>query len=246
MHSLICRLIALTTMSAVLGVFVPATAAAPPAAAVVAETTTRPALTAAQLASIDAFVEAEMQREHVPGVAVGVYSRGTICSRKATGLRMSSSPFPSSPRPFSNRARSGSSFYPPPSCCSSSRARCRWTTASPGIFPGAPRRVEADPRQELAVAHLRAGRVQRRRLRAHRARRAVLPAAGLHGRRAHGQERRSARRSKTRPATSGAYRNVELHAMLGILDRSRDRNSRTATILAETHLHAAGHVGTRA
>jgi len=39
-----------------------------------------------QLASIDSFVSAEMQREHVPGIAVGIYSRGTVLLAKGYGL----------------------------------------------------------------------------------------------------------------------------------------------------------------
>jgi CubicO group peptidase (beta-lactamase class C family) len=46
----------------------------------------RTALTADQLASIDTFVTGEMQHEHIPGVAVGVYSRGTILLVKGYGL----------------------------------------------------------------------------------------------------------------------------------------------------------------
>jgi len=55
-----------------------------PGAAVGAEV--RPALTAQQRASIDAFVKAEMRRQHVPGVAVGIYSRGTILLAKGYGM----------------------------------------------------------------------------------------------------------------------------------------------------------------
>ncbi len=46
----------------------------------------RPALTAQQVASIDTFVAAEMGREHVPGLAVGVYSRGKILLAKGYGM----------------------------------------------------------------------------------------------------------------------------------------------------------------
>ena len=55
-----------------------------PAASIAAES--RPALSAQQLASIDTFVKAEMQREHVPGVAVGIYSRGKILLAKGYGM----------------------------------------------------------------------------------------------------------------------------------------------------------------
>ena len=46
----------------------------------------RPALTNEQLTSIDTFVAAEMKKEQVPGLAVGVYSRGTILLAKGYGL----------------------------------------------------------------------------------------------------------------------------------------------------------------
>ena len=47
---------------------------------------TRAPLTDAQIASIDSFVASEMARAHVPGVAVGVYSRGKILLAKGYGL----------------------------------------------------------------------------------------------------------------------------------------------------------------
>jgi CubicO group peptidase (beta-lactamase class C family) len=45
-----------------------------------------PVLSAEQVASIDRYVEAEMRREHIPGLAVGVYSRGQILLVKGYGL----------------------------------------------------------------------------------------------------------------------------------------------------------------
>lgn len=51
-----------------------------------ASTFQRPSLTAAQIASIDAFVTSEMTRTHVPGVAVGIYSRGKVLLEKGYGL----------------------------------------------------------------------------------------------------------------------------------------------------------------
>jgi CubicO group peptidase (beta-lactamase class C family) len=43
-------------------------------------------LTPEQVAAIDRFVNAEMQRERVPGLAVGIYSRGQILLAKGYGL----------------------------------------------------------------------------------------------------------------------------------------------------------------
>jgi CubicO group peptidase (beta-lactamase class C family) len=49
-------------------------------------TAVRPPLTALQIASIDRFMEREMAQTHVPGAAVGIYSRGTILLAKGYGL----------------------------------------------------------------------------------------------------------------------------------------------------------------
>ncbi len=46
----------------------------------------RAPLTAAQIASIDRFVTGEMAQTHVPGAAVGIYSRGRILLAKGYGL----------------------------------------------------------------------------------------------------------------------------------------------------------------
>ena len=52
-----------------------------------AERTSKPAaLTAAQTAAVDDYVTQEMGREHVPGVALGIYSRGEILLAKGYGL----------------------------------------------------------------------------------------------------------------------------------------------------------------
>ena len=47
---------------------------------------TAPDLTPDQVASIDRFVKAEMGRERIPGLAIGVYSRGQILLAKGYGL----------------------------------------------------------------------------------------------------------------------------------------------------------------
>jgi CubicO group peptidase (beta-lactamase class C family) len=51
-----------------------------------ADAQSRAALTARQLTSIDAFVTAEMRRERVPGLSVGIYSRGTALLVKGYGM----------------------------------------------------------------------------------------------------------------------------------------------------------------
>ncbi len=57
-----------------------------PAPSVAADPPARAALTAQQLASIDTFVTTEMARERVPGIAVGIYSRGKILLAKGYGM----------------------------------------------------------------------------------------------------------------------------------------------------------------
>jgi CubicO group peptidase (beta-lactamase class C family) len=48
--------------------------------------TPRPPLTDDEIASIDRFVATEMSRTHVPGAAVGIYSRGEVLLAKGYGL----------------------------------------------------------------------------------------------------------------------------------------------------------------
>jgi CubicO group peptidase (beta-lactamase class C family) len=49
-------------------------------------TSSPPELTPEQVAGIDQYVTAEMEREHVPGAAIGVYRRGQILIAKGYGL----------------------------------------------------------------------------------------------------------------------------------------------------------------
>jgi CubicO group peptidase (beta-lactamase class C family) len=46
----------------------------------------RPDLTAEQMTAIDHYVDQAMRREHVPGIAVGIYSRGQILLARGYGL----------------------------------------------------------------------------------------------------------------------------------------------------------------
>ncbi len=52
----------------------------------VVQPATAPALKPDQIAAIDSYVNAEMQREHVPGIQVGIYRRGEILLAKGYGL----------------------------------------------------------------------------------------------------------------------------------------------------------------
>ncbi len=49
-------------------------------------TSSSSALTPKQMSSIDAYVNAEIAREHIPGAAVGIYSRGELLLAKGYGL----------------------------------------------------------------------------------------------------------------------------------------------------------------
>src|SRR5277367_3330983 len=46
----------------------------------------RPHLTGRQIATIDRFVNSEMVRQHIPGLEVGIYSRGRMLLAKGYGL----------------------------------------------------------------------------------------------------------------------------------------------------------------
>lgn len=50
------------------------------------KTATRPRLTAAQIRAIDQLVKSEMTRQRIPGLEVGVYSRGRVLLAKGYGL----------------------------------------------------------------------------------------------------------------------------------------------------------------
>ncbi len=65
--------------------------------------------------SIDTFVVSEMARQKIPGLAIGIYSRGHILLVKGYGLANVELNAPSSLRPSFNPARSASSSSPPPS-----------------------------------------------------------------------------------------------------------------------------------
>ncbi|HKW88861.1 MAG TPA: serine hydrolase [Candidatus Acidoferrales bacterium] len=51
-----------------------------------AQTSSAPALTPEQIASVDSYMSAEMAKEHIPGAQVGIYRRGEILLAKGYGL----------------------------------------------------------------------------------------------------------------------------------------------------------------
>lgn len=69
-----------------------------------------PALTPKQIASIDQFVKDEMARQHIPGLAVGVYSRGRILLAKGYGLANVELNVPVKPQTIFNAGSVGKQF----------------------------------------------------------------------------------------------------------------------------------------
>ncbi|HUO94148.1 MAG TPA: serine hydrolase domain-containing protein [Rhizomicrobium sp.] len=72
--------------------------------------TQRPALTPKQIASIDRFVKDEMARQHIPGLAVGVYSRGRVLLAKGYGLANVELNVPVKPETIFNAGSVGKQF----------------------------------------------------------------------------------------------------------------------------------------
>ena len=72
-------------------------------------------LTAAQTKSIDRYVTAEMTRQRIPGVEVGVYRNGQSVLAKGYGLANVGCRYRSDHSHSCNLALSASSLPPPPS-----------------------------------------------------------------------------------------------------------------------------------
>ena len=60
--------------------------AAPPSLPTQTTPSQHPPLTPTQTASIDQFIHSEMTRQHIPGLEIGIYSRGRILLAKGYGL----------------------------------------------------------------------------------------------------------------------------------------------------------------
>jgi len=133
----VTRAFALAATFAVVTPSAPAAAAGAPAAppAVAAP---RAALTAEQLASIDAYVTKEMQREHVPGLAVGVYSRGRVLLAKGYGLANVELSVPAKPETLFQSGSVGKQFVSAAVMMLVERGRLSLDDSITKYFPGAP------------------------------------------------------------------------------------------------------------
>ena len=113
---------------------VAALAAAPPSAA----ERSRLPLTAAQLASIDAFVTKEMQRERIPGLAIGVYSRGKVLLAKGYGLANVELSVPVTPQTLFQSGSVGKQFVSAAIMMLVEQRKISLDDSITKYFPGAP------------------------------------------------------------------------------------------------------------
>jgi CubicO group peptidase (beta-lactamase class C family) len=101
-------------------------------------TETRAPLTAAQVASIDSFMATEMARTHVPGVAVGIYSRGTVLLAKGYGLANVELGVPAKPETIFQSGSVGKQFASAAIMMLVEEGRVSLDDSIAKYFPGAP------------------------------------------------------------------------------------------------------------
>ncbi len=95
-------------------------------------------LTAEQLASIDSFVATEMARSHVPGAAVGIYSRGTVLLAKGYGLANVELGVPVKPETIFQSGSVGKQFVSAAIMMLVEEGRVSLDDSITKYFPGAP------------------------------------------------------------------------------------------------------------
>jgi CubicO group peptidase (beta-lactamase class C family) len=100
--------------------------------------TARPPLTTGQISSIDAFVASEMAYSHVPGVAVGIYSRGTTLLTKGYGLANVELGVPVKPETLFQSGSVGKQFVSAAIMMLVEEGRLSLTDSIAKLFPGAP------------------------------------------------------------------------------------------------------------
>jgi CubicO group peptidase (beta-lactamase class C family) len=98
----------------------------------------RQSLTVAQINSIGAFVTTEMARTHVPGVAVGIYSRGKILLEKGYGLSNVELEVPVKPQTMFQSGSVGKQFVAAAIMMLVERHRISLDDSIAKYFPGAP------------------------------------------------------------------------------------------------------------
>lgn len=99
---------------------------------------TRAPLSDAQIASIDSFVASEMARAHVPGVAVGIYSRGNILLAKGYGLANVELGVPVKPETIFQSGSVGKQFVSAAIMMLVEEGRVSLEDSIAKYFPGAP------------------------------------------------------------------------------------------------------------
>lgn len=100
--------------------------------------TQRPALTSDQIASIDGFVQTEMARTHVPGAAVGVFSRGEMLLAKGYGLANVELNVPVKPETIFQSGSVGKQFTATAVMMLVEQGRVSLDDSIAKYFPGAP------------------------------------------------------------------------------------------------------------
>jgi len=95
-------------------------------------------LTARQLAAIDAFVAKEMRREHVPGLALGIYSRGRILLAKGYGMANVELGVPVKPETVFQSGSVGKQFVSAVIMMLAEEGRVSLDDSITKYFPGAP------------------------------------------------------------------------------------------------------------
>jgi CubicO group peptidase (beta-lactamase class C family) len=95
-------------------------------------------LTGAQIASIDSFVTTEMARAHVPGVALGIYSRGSILMAKGYGLANVELGVPVKPQTIFQSGSVGKQFVSAAILMLVEEGRISLDDSIAKYFPGAP------------------------------------------------------------------------------------------------------------
>ncbi len=95
-------------------------------------------LSGAQVASIDRFVTAEMARTHVPGAAVGIYSRGKILLAKGYGLSNVELDVPVKPQTIFQSGSVGKQFTATAIMMLVEQGRISLDDSITKYFPGAP------------------------------------------------------------------------------------------------------------
>ncbi|HEY1978120.1 MAG TPA: serine hydrolase domain-containing protein [Candidatus Baltobacteraceae bacterium] len=98
----------------------------------------RPALTGAQTAAVDAFMTQEMVRTHVPGAAVGIYSRGTMLLAKGYGLANVELAVPVKPQTIFQSGSVGKQFVSAAIMMLVEQGRISLGDGIAKYFPGAP------------------------------------------------------------------------------------------------------------